>query len=259
MAKKELAEDKNKALAVMDMEADASQGYDNLTQEDRVMPFLRIVQKTSPIVDEDEPTYNKDAKVGMFFNSATGELLGESVQVVDCEYQRTFLEWQPNQGGLVGIVDLDTFNKLPKDDSGRGITDAGNEVFDTRNHFMLILTENGPQPVMMSFKSTQIKKSKTWNEMGANLKRDGANGKFTPPRFGSVWTLTTATESNDKGTWKGVQIQGSPEPVTDPELYNTAKELAAVIRSGAAKVDYGADNDNGTASQTTSTENEEFS
>jgi len=258
MAKKELAEDKNKQLAIMDMEADASQGYDNLGQDDFVMPFLRIVQKTSPIVDEDEPAYNKDAKVGMFFNSATGELLGSSVQVVDCFYERTFLEWQPDQGGLVGVVDLETFNSLPKDDSGRGITEAGNEVFDTRNHFMLVITESGPQPVLMSFKSTQIKKSKTWNTMGSNIKFDGANGKFTPPRFANIWTLETATESNDKGTWKGVQISGTPQRIEDAELYVAAKEFAALVDSGKANVDYSADNDAGESAQTTSDEKDEF-
>ena len=46
---KEVAVEEKKEVAVMDMEADAGRGYENLGQEDSVIPFLRVVQKTSPI------------------------------------------------------------------------------------------------------------------------------------------------------------------------------------------------------------------
>jgi len=257
MPKKEVAEKQNTNLSIMNMEEDASQGFEQMGQDDFVMPFLRILQKTSPAVDEDDPEYIENAKPGMFINTATKELFEAPVSVVPCAYERTFLEWEPNQGGLVGTVSKDDALKLPKDESGRGITDAGNEVFDTRNHFMLLLTDNGPQPVLMSFKSTQIKKSKTWNTVASNLRIDGKNGKFMPPLFSHIYQLDSVTESNDHGTWKGSQLIGSPTLIEDPELYIAAKEFSEMVSKGEAKVDHEANTETGSA-PSSSSEAEEF-
>lgn len=43
-----LQEKKAQALSVIDFEADANVGFDDMTQEDYALPFLRVLTSTSP-------------------------------------------------------------------------------------------------------------------------------------------------------------------------------------------------------------------
>ena len=44
----QVTEKKNSALATFDMEADAQQGTQNISQEDLALPFLKILGQLSP-------------------------------------------------------------------------------------------------------------------------------------------------------------------------------------------------------------------
>ena len=48
----QVTEKKNSALATFDMEADASQGAQNISQEDLALPFLKILGQLSPEVNK---------------------------------------------------------------------------------------------------------------------------------------------------------------------------------------------------------------
>jgi hypothetical protein len=49
----QVAEKKNSALATFDMEADAAQGAQNISQEDLALPFLKILGQLSPEVNKE--------------------------------------------------------------------------------------------------------------------------------------------------------------------------------------------------------------
>ena len=53
----QVTEKKNGALATFDMEADAQQGAQNISQEDLAVPFLKILGQLSPEVNKRDGKY----------------------------------------------------------------------------------------------------------------------------------------------------------------------------------------------------------
>ena len=53
----QVAEKKNSALATFDMEADAAQGAQNISQEDLALPFSQILGQLSPEVNKRDGKY----------------------------------------------------------------------------------------------------------------------------------------------------------------------------------------------------------
>ena len=239
------AESKSNLPAVQNFERDSGAGFENADRDSYALPFLVILQKMSPQCDEDSDGYVDGAKPGMFFNTATGELFDgkEGVLLVPFEFQRKFNEWVPREqgGGFRGSYPADKVNvsSFSRDESGRFINEAGNHIIDTRYHFCLLLTEEGPQPVVFSLTSTQIKKSRNWMTQMQSIKLVGKSGKkFTPPTFSHVYKATTIGESNEKGDWKGVKIE-IDHLLGDGEehIYDAAKEARSQVSSGKAKIE----------------------
>ncbi len=163
MSKKELAkvEETNTALVVADMDfaADAGAGMENAGQESFAIPFLSLLQKGSPQVDEASGAALEGAKAGMFFENVTGRLFSgkDGVIIVPCSYRREFLRWgaRANGGGLRGVyspeevadmrtkgqvVELDGRLYAPEPD--KSINPEKSDRFnDTRNHYVLIIDQ----------------------------------------------------------------------------------------------------------------------
>jgi hypothetical protein len=53
---------------------DLSKGFENMTQEDMALPFVRILGQLSPQVTEGDAKYIEGAKPGMIYNTVTSEL-----------------------------------------------------------------------------------------------------------------------------------------------------------------------------------------
>lgn len=228
-------------------ERDAGSGFEGADRDSYAIPYLVILQAMSPQCNEDADGYVKGAKPGMIYNTATGELFDgkEGVVVVPSQYQRRYVEWRPREegGGFAGSyapesVDL---NDLQRDESGRMTLENGNYLSDTRYHYCILIGKNGETSyVVISMASTQIKKSRNWMTRMAALKIDGSNGaKFTPPTFSHAYRLTTVSEQNEKGNWKGWGPVEIDHMLGDGEegIYQTAKDFRGQIDSGKAKVE----------------------
>lgn len=262
MSKKELAkvEETSTALVVADMDfaADAGAGMENAGQESFAIPFLSLLQKGSPQVDEASGAALEGAKAGMFFENVTGRLFSgkEGVIIVPCSYRREFLRWgaRANGGGLRGVyspeevadmrakgqvVELDGRLYAPEQD--KSINPEKSDRFnDTRNHYVLIIDqESGAwSEALLSLTSTQIKKSKMLMSALASVKlKNSANQLFTPPTFANLVRVTSVGESNDKGTWFGVKFELAGQ-VDRSEVYAAAKAFHANIAKGGVQVKY---------------------
>ena len=98
MAKAEVAVQKESDIVVFDasmFEADAGLGLENIGQEDLALPFLKVLSRQDPILDDLE-----DAKAGDILNTVTNETFKgkDGILVIPCAYQRRFLEWAPPWG-----------------------------------------------------------------------------------------------------------------------------------------------------------------
>jgi hypothetical protein len=230
----QVAEKKNSALATFDMEADAAQGAQNISQEDLALPFLKILGQLSPEVNKRDGKYVEGAEPGKIINTVTNELF-DTIQVIPAHYKRQYIEWQDrgtSTGAPVAIHDADS-DIVSQTTRGKDYKDRlpnGNYLDNTASHFVLTLGNN-PQTALISMKSTQLKVSRKWNSMMMGIKMQGKNGLFTPPTYSHIYNLSTVQMSNDKGTWFGWDVS-KVGPVTDKALYDMAKSFAESVGKG---------------------------
>ena len=230
----QVAEKKEGALATFDMEADAQQGAQNISQEDLALPFLKILGQLSPEVNKTHGKYVEGAEPGKIINTVTNELY-DKISVVPCHYKRQYIEWQDrgaSSGAPVAIHDADSdiVSQTTRDKSYKDRLPNGNYLENTANHFVLVVGKN-PETALISMKSTQLKVSRKWNSMMMGIKLQGKNGLFTPPTYSHIYNLSTVQMSNDKGTWFGWDV-AKAGPVEDKSIYDMAKSFAESVNKG---------------------------
>jgi hypothetical protein len=246
------------ALADVDFAADAGAGMEGATAESFAIPFLSVLQKSSPQVDEADGAYIEGAKAGMFYENVTNGMHDgkTGILVVPCSYRRVFLRWGPRGGEGAGfkgemlpevvaqlraegkIVDLDGKLFFPLPDGS--VNDKKcDRVADTRNHYVLLLDEKTGAwtQALVSLTSTQIKKSKMLMSAMASVKLSGPSGMYTPPTFANKVRVQSIPESNDKGTWHGVKFELAGR-VDRAEVYAAAKAFHASVSAGSVEVKY---------------------
>lgn len=247
--------------SALDFAEDAGRGMENADSDTFAIPFLAVLQKGSPQVDEDSGAAIEGAKAGMFFNTGTQGLLDgreKGVLFIPCAFRRVFLRWTPREaanGGFKGeytpeevaamrdkgqIVEVD--GRLYAPDAEGNVNPKKQDRFsDTRNHYGLLLDDDGnAQQILLSLTSTQVKKSKSLMTMLSNVRiqrKAPGEGSYTPPTFANVVRIKTIAESNDKGTWAGVTftIEGR---VQSQEQYALAKAFNAQVAKGRVTANY---------------------
>lgn len=247
------------ALPAIDFAADSGGGMEGAGQESFAIPFLQVLQKGSPQVDEASGVAIEGAKSGMLYDTVTGKLFdgkAAGVLFVPCAYKRVFIHWGPREGAGGGFKGELTGDAIAQMRAAGKIVEFEGRLYaplpdgsvnekkcdrfsDTRNHYgMLVDEETGAYtPVLLSLTSTQIKKSKMLMSLLAGVKLKGAAGYFTPPTYANQIRVTTVPESNDKGTWHGVrfELQGQ---VRAADLYEAAKAFNATVAKGAVAANY---------------------
>lgn len=228
-------------LGAADMfEADAGKGLENLSQTDYALPFLKVLSRQDPVLDDLE-----NAKAGDILNTVTNQVYKgkDGVRVIPCAYQRRYIEWAPRGSGNGAPINIYTpDDALPKterskDDNREYIVGGnGNYLDETHQHFVLVIEDDGSfAQALIPMKSTQLKKSRKWNSMIAGRTMMGKNGPFTPPRFSHVYLLKTVSEENSKGSWHGWEISVD-KAVDNAALYSRARDFAASILRGEVNV-----------------------
>lgn len=242
MSKKEVAKAQNNLPAMAnDFADDAGQGYEEADKDSFAIPFLSILQALSPQVDESDGAYVDGAKHGMFFNTVTGKAFDgvEGLDIIPVHYSRMFTEWglRENGGGFKGehTAAEGLQDTTQRDEKNRDVLPNGNQLVDTRNHYILVKTLEGWQPVIASFSSTQIKRSRKWMTAMNQIIMERADGSpFNPPMFANLYKMTTVKEKNDQGSWFSFKLERVGF-VDDGDAYKQAKEFREIIKSGEAK------------------------
>ncbi len=239
-------------------EENAGAGMEGATVESFAIPFLSVLQKGSPQVDEASGAAIEGARQGMLFENVTGKMIDGKVgvKIIPCAYRRVFLRWAPKgatgsgfKGELLPeeVAQMQADGKV-KELDGRLYVPLENgtvddkkcdRLADTRNHYVLIVepeTGNWTQ-ALISLSSTQIKKSKMLMSALASVKMMGANGMFQIPSYGNVVQVTTVPESNDKGTWFGISFRLDGKNLV-PDWQKAAKEFSASVHKGQVNVKY---------------------
>lgn len=225
------------ALASMYMQ-DAGSGFEEADSSAFAIPFIQILQSGSPQCKKSDGAYIKGASEGMLYNTVTQALVDGDVglTVIPAYYTQRFNEWGPREtgGGFMGEHSADNLPFTTKNERGQDITENGNILTDTRNHYVMVCGENGDiTPALLAMSSSQLKKSRQWMSKMQGIKiKDPVSGQFYPaPMSSRKYKLTTVPESNDKGSWFGYHIEIVGE-VTDPNEYSAAIMFRDSVRKG---------------------------
>jgi len=237
--------------SIIDLEASAGQGSEYVTARDTKLPILKILYASSEVLDEGSGKYIATAKQGDIYNETTGNLYKgkDGIIVVPCLYINTFNEWKDrgdSKGRPVGIhLDPAIMRDTKRGEDNKDRLPNGNYIEDTGNHFTYILDKdyNPIETALIAMKSTQKKKSKTWNSMMQSRRLQGSKGFFCPPSWATAYKLITTKESNSGNNWFGWVIEFN-KYLNDPQhaklLEMTKAFYESAIKSDIfGKVDFG--------------------
>ena len=220
---------------------DTAKGFENMTQEDLALPFLRILGQLSPQVTEGDAKYVSNAKPGMIYNTVTSELYDgkKGIKIIPCYYKKDFPEWSDRGDGPGAPVAVHLSNspviQTGKRDGSKIRLPNGNYLEETASYYVLAETKTGGYtPALITMKSTQLNVSKKWNSMMKTIQiPDGKGGFAIPPMHGVVYNLASTLQKNDKGSWYGWvvnmdRIMGA----TDKSLYLMSKDFNSNVSKG---------------------------
>ena len=201
--------------ANFNLEEAAGEGQEFISARDVKLPILKILYASSPVLDKSDGKYIANAERGDIYNEVTGSLWKskEGIVVVPCLYINTFNEWKDkgdSPGRPIKIhTDPSIMSETTRGEDNKDRLPNGNYVEDTGNHFVFILDKNylPQEQTLIAMKSTQKKKSKTWNSMMQTRRMPGKNGFFRPPTWATTYRLTTTRESNSKNNWFGWVVE----------------------------------------------------
>jgi len=212
---KEIQKKEANLPANFNLEEAAGEGQEYIGARDVKLPILKILYANSPVLDDSDGKYIASAKQGDIYNEVTGSLWKgkEGIVVVPCLYINTFNEWKDkgdSPGRPIKIhTDPSIMSETKRGDDNKDRLPNGNYVEDTGNHFVFILDKNylPQEQSLIAMKSTQKKKSKTWNSMMQTRRMPGKKGYFRPPTWATTYRLTTTKESNSQNSWYGWVVE----------------------------------------------------
>ena len=247
--KKEVAvKETGGAVANINLEQFADQGFENVDSKSLALPFLKILGQLSPQVTQGDSQFIPEARPGMIFNTVTNQLYDgqKGISVVPCFYKLEYIEWrdrgQDGSSAPVNIYpsDSDIMSKTTRDDKNKDRLENGNYVEETASHYVLIVEDKDvSSTAMMTMKSTQRKKSKKWNSMMMSVrekKKDGS-GYFKPAPFTQMYTLKTVLEKNNLGSWYGWEIEHQGT-IKSKDVLESAFAFYNSCKQGAVKVNH---------------------
>lgn len=232
-------------FTIDDLALDQGAGTQNVTATDLSTPIISVLQSNSPQCKRSDPKYIEGAKEGDLYNNVTNEVYdGEhGLVVVPCYFEKVFIEWRPNRGGLVGIHKSDTplrdQVKMVKNAEGKDIPTlpSGNNLIETNQHYVLLLTEgNAPEGAVISMASSQLKSSRLWNTLIKKVQLQDSKGNFfVPASYYMTYRLTTKSRQKDTHTWCVWSVEPNG-PVPSKAVYDAGKALEKAVASGTVKV-----------------------
>ena len=224
-------------LATLASDSKDASGFGNLDMSrDIAIPYINILQSNSPQLNPSKAEYVEGAKVGQFYNTVSQEVR-DSLHVIPVLYQLRYVEWKPREqgGGFVASHSADSgiLSQTKRDQATfKDVLSNGNYVATTAYHYVMAqgADDNWAQAVI-SMTSTQLKKSRRWNSLMLTQKVKGPAGSFTPPTYAMIYKLTTVSESNDRGSWFGYQVEKVGQ-VEDVDIYNESKAFSTAASRG---------------------------
>jgi len=210
-----------------------STGFEEVTPDDFMVPFVSVVQKMSAEVEE-------GVKPGSLINRATQQVY-ESVTVVPVYFKKRFVLWTPRDlgGGFKG--EFLPGDKLVKeavyDKDANKLKVGTDELTETAYFYCLNIVEDGPpEPVVFSMTSSMLKSSRQWLTIAQAKKIKNGDEWVPAPFYANSYRVEVSQQTNTKGSWYGLKVSLN-EPVEDVHLIKAAIDFYKLVSGGSVDVD----------------------
>jgi hypothetical protein len=235
------------AIVMKDLLKKTGPSLSERTTEDFAIPYLNIIGDTSPQIDKEDSEYISGAEAGMIFNNVTDKVYNE-ISVLPVYYRRRYVEWAERgegPGAPVNIYTPSQFEQMKREgkvvrgeDNKERIVGGDTYIENTAEHYVIVIEPDGMwSKAIIKMKSTQLKKSRTWNSIMSNQRRVDGDEVYQPKDFARSYTLKTIREKNDKGKWfgwvisEGVWIDQLNNPNVQ-KIYEDAMSFEKQIHDG---------------------------
>jgi len=219
-------------------EADAGVGGQDLTKDDKVVPFLGLIQGLSPQIDPNKPQFIDGARIGNIFNTVTSEVY-EVVDVIPVLFQKVYNAWVPRDlgGGFLGsYADKDLTIPIFVPPNQTQDSEQPVQIVETANWYVLAKGTDGTwAPAVLSMTSTKLKASRKWGTLTTIAANKYATGAGPAPIFACVYTISSVSETNEKGTFANYKVE--PAGFVTKDLYLLARDFRKLIESGIVRAD----------------------
>lgn len=223
-----------------------SQEDKGFRREDVAVPFIKVLQSLSPELKKQNAKYVEGAEEGDFYNTVTGRLYkgGKGIVVVPAAFLPSYIEWRPRDSGG-GIVkdhgtDGSVLARCTRNEKKKLVTPEGNHLVQSGSYYIYVIDEShAPEQAVLNLYGSQLKKSKAWNALIAQLTVETPQGRIPAPFMYQSYKLITVPEQNDQGAWMGVKISYHMPTVElgGAELYNMAKKFRELVKTGKVKTE----------------------
>lgn len=237
-----------------DYDYDFGAGFEGQTSDDMSVPYLSVLQPTSPQVQgEDSPM-----KAGMFFNNTTGGFFSgkEGMTFIPAITRHHMVEWinRDKGGGFVGVhaMDSDLARRVMREQPLGKYTHPDvpdHDLIETYEVWGLqVLPDGSPAPAIFPMSSTFIKPFKDWMYMARTvmIALPGFSRLGNLPLFSHAYGLTTERQEKNGNTWFTPRVRfadptGAPASRLKPsdDLYVMARGIQQAVTAGELKADTG--------------------
>lgn len=229
---------------------DAGRGISE-SADDSLVPMMVVLQPLSPQAIKQKPEYLKGAEAGdLWLKNAPHPVIkgAEGTLAQPCAFWKNVVEWIPKNkdgsgGGYVGehpTMPADAKEVVDKDDPERKrmMSPRGTEYVETRNHAVIIYTEDGQAfPYLIPLSSSGHSVSRQWMFMMKSKTADGDK----IPSFAAIYRLKTIMRTKGQYNWFVIDPkEGGEEGETlwaTEEQYEAGKALSIAFEKGEKKAD----------------------
>lgn len=206
-------------------ENDSMDGFD-INSSNISIPTLKLAQDGHDQVKKQKPEYIEGLEPGMFFNDVTGEIYGETVNLVVLKMEHVFIEYKPDRGGFVEYHTPENAQRVasnPLDWKGKWVRDTGNAEPNTlAETFIYVVLVEGHEkegPLLLYWQRSAIKVGESWNRL--MITHIMPNGQKALPYY-LVWNMSSFFKEADKGDYFSYKVKF--DHYIKEEMYLSAKE-----------------------------------
>jgi len=200
----------------------------NPSQEDMMIPYLKVVQQLSDEVVKGKDKYNESVSAGDVYDGVTRTVYTKS-NIIICGIKKYYAEWTPEiRGSLIAKHSINSpvvLNAVKEENtSDKGAkyfklkTNTGNDLVETYGVVCIVKKDDITIPAVFTLSKSAFMAGKSLNTL---LVMHQSNGL---PMF----TFDTSVTSNSKGSWyKPVFSFSGYEK--DSSVIDMAKSLSTIV------------------------------